>query len=353
MTAPAAAVPIAAPSADNRAAHASPGVRRFARELGVDLGRVKGTGVKGRISEEDVKALVKRRSRRRACSAGTALPAVPEVDFATFGPVEIKPLGRIQKISGPRLQAAWVNVPHVTQHDEADITELEAPRVRSRTSGETRRQADAARFHLARVCLGHRRVPALQYVARHSRTEPRLEELRAPRFRRGHAQRPRRAGDPRCRPQGCLRAARELAGFAGKARAGKLTRPRCRAGASRCRVWAASAARRSRRSSTRRKSRSSAYRAPTGPVYRDGHFVPRLMLPLSLSYDHRVIDGAEPAQRHHRAFRGAAARRVKPCWKPCRDQRCCPSSPDLGDFKDVEVIDVLVKPGDPAPLNRR
>src|SRR4029453_2913396 len=103
-------------------AHASPSVRKFARELGVDLGSVKGTGLKSRITPDDVKAWVKQALKSGAPAGGGALPRVPEVDFAKFGTVEVKPLGRIQKISGPRLQASWLNVPPVWQMDEADTT---------------------------------------------------------------------------------------------------------------------------------------------------------------------------------------------------------------------------------------
>jgi len=112
-------------------AHASPSVRKFARELGVNLGQVTGTGAKQRITQDDVKLFVKSvMSGQMAgpASAGAALPELPKVDFAKFGPVEEKPLGRIQKISGPRLHASWVNIPHVTQNDEADITDMEAKR---------------------------------------------------------------------------------------------------------------------------------------------------------------------------------------------------------------------------------
>ncbi|MFI4891399.1 MAG: 2-oxo acid dehydrogenase subunit E2, partial [Steroidobacterales bacterium] len=108
-------------------AHASPSVRKFARELGVDLGRVTGTGPKGRITPDDVKAHVKKLLTSPA-AAGPALPKVPDIDFARFGPIETKPLSRIQRISGVRLQASWINLPHVTQHEEADITDLEALR---------------------------------------------------------------------------------------------------------------------------------------------------------------------------------------------------------------------------------
>jgi len=110
-------------------AHASPSVRKLARELGVDLVRVKGTGPKSRILHDDVKAYVKAILTGAAAPAtGPSLPAVPTVDFSKFGAIDVQPLTRIQKISGPRLQASWINLPHVTQHDLADITELEARR---------------------------------------------------------------------------------------------------------------------------------------------------------------------------------------------------------------------------------
>jgi pyruvate dehydrogenase E2 component (dihydrolipoamide acetyltransferase) len=112
--------------------HASPSVRLLARELGVDLTRVSGTGPKGRILHADLKAWAKRALEGLAAGAsggGAALPRVPVVDFAKFGPIELQPLSRVQRIAGPRLHASWVNLPHVTQFDEADITALEEARV--------------------------------------------------------------------------------------------------------------------------------------------------------------------------------------------------------------------------------
>jgi pyruvate dehydrogenase E2 component (dihydrolipoamide acetyltransferase) len=109
-------------------AHASPSVRKLARELGVDLAQVKGSGAKSRVLHDDVKAFVKRILSGDIATPGAGLPKVPSVDFAKFGPVDLQPLTRIQKISGPRLQASWINLPHVTQHDLADITDLEARR---------------------------------------------------------------------------------------------------------------------------------------------------------------------------------------------------------------------------------
>jgi len=129
---PAAAAPGRLPTINEAGfarSHASPSVRKLARELGVDLARVKGSGAKNRVMHDDVKAFVKAILTGQAAAPGApALPQTPKVDFAKFGEIELQPLTRIQKISGPRLQASWINLPHVTQHDLADITELEARR---------------------------------------------------------------------------------------------------------------------------------------------------------------------------------------------------------------------------------
>ncbi|HVQ62312.1 MAG TPA: biotin/lipoyl-containing protein, partial [Burkholderiales bacterium] len=113
--------------------HASPSVRKFARELGVDLAQVQGSGPKGRILHVDIQGFVKGALSGKTVSSAKSggalpfnLPAWPEVDFAKFGPIESKPLSRIQKLSGPYLHRNWVSIPHVTQFDEADITDLEA-----------------------------------------------------------------------------------------------------------------------------------------------------------------------------------------------------------------------------------
>jgi pyruvate dehydrogenase E2 component (dihydrolipoamide acetyltransferase) len=106
------------------AAHAGPSVRRVARELGVDLSKVEGTGREGRILKEDVQAFVKR-SLSEPGGPGFAAPRIPEIDFSKFGAIEEKPLSRIKKLSGANLHRNWLAIPHVTQHDEADITGLE------------------------------------------------------------------------------------------------------------------------------------------------------------------------------------------------------------------------------------
>jgi pyruvate dehydrogenase E2 component (dihydrolipoamide acetyltransferase) len=119
-------------------AHASPSVRKLARELGVDLARVTGTGAKKRIIHDDVKAFVKAILTGTTAPSGAALPKVPSIDFSKFGEIDVQPLTRIQKISGPRLQASWINLPHVTQHDLADITELEARRQELKSAAKER-----------------------------------------------------------------------------------------------------------------------------------------------------------------------------------------------------------------------
>ena len=132
-SAPPAQPAAAAAAADAGTVHASPSVRRLARELEVDLAKVKGTGEKGRITKDDVKGFLRgpavpAAAAAAAPSGGMGIPEIPAQDFAKFGPVESKPLARIKRLSGPHLHRSWLNVPHVTHGDEADITEVEAYR---------------------------------------------------------------------------------------------------------------------------------------------------------------------------------------------------------------------------------
>ena len=233
------------------------------------------------------------------------------MDFAQFGPVTTEPLSRIQRISGPRLHASWVNIPHVTQFDEADITELEQLR------GSLKDKAQAAGVKLTPLAFIMRAcVKALQEFPRfNSALDPSGANLIVRQYVN--------MGFAADTPQGLVvpvvkdASRKDIYELARQLGAALREGPRrqapaaqtCRAAASRSRAWAASVARPSPRSSTRLRWRSSASRAPAcAGVYKEGSFVPRLMLPLSLSYDHRVIDGAMAAR--FTTFPGTDARRA-------------------------------------------
>ncbi len=275
-------------------AHASPSVRRLARELGVDLTRVQGSGAKGRIVHDDVKAFVKAALAGGQGSSG-ALPAVPEVDFAAFGPIVVEPLSRIQRISGPRLHAAWVNVPHVTQHDEADITDLE--RVRTGLKG---RAAE----------LGIKVTPLAFVVRACARVLPRFPTFLASLDAAGRNlvyKKYLHIGFAADTPNGLVvpvirnadrkdiyELARELGALSEKARGGKLAAADMQGG---CFTISSLGGIGGTAFTPIVNAPEVAIlglsRSQIRPVWRDDQFVPRLMLPMSLSYDHRVIDGAE------------------------------------------------------------
>ena len=297
MTASAATSVTAATLPDVRGAHASPSVRRFARELGVDLTRVTGTGFKNRISEDDVKAFVKKAlaGPPRGESAGGALPRVPDVDFAAFGPVEVKPLGRIQKISGGRLQASWVNIPHVTQHDEADITEMEKLRasLKGRASSLGIKLTPLA--FIARACA--------KVIAQFPNFASSLDATGQNQVFKKYlhlgfaADTPNGLVVPVIRDAGrkdIYELARDLGELAGKARAGKLTAAEMQGG---CFTISSLGGIGGTAFTPIINAPEVAIlgvsKSQQRPVWKDGKFEPRLMLPLSLSYDHRVIDGAE------------------------------------------------------------
>jgi pyruvate dehydrogenase E2 component (dihydrolipoamide acetyltransferase) len=296
MTAPAAPPAPDAPLPDPRTAHASPGVRRFARELGVDLTRVTGSGIKGRISEDDVKAFVKKAlAAPHAAVAGAGLPKVHEVDFAAFGPVEVKPLGRIQKISGARLQAAWVNIPHVTQHDEADITELEKLRASLKDRAASRGIKLTQLAFIARACA---KVIA-QFPNFCASIDAGGQNLVFKKYLHlgFAADTPNGLVVPVIRDAGrkdVYELARDLGELAGKARAGKLAAAEMQGG---CFTISSLGGIGGTAFTPIINAPEVAIlgvsRSQQRPVWQGGKFEPRLMLPLSLSYDHRVIDGAE------------------------------------------------------------
>jgi pyruvate dehydrogenase E2 component (dihydrolipoamide acetyltransferase) len=276
-------------------AHASPSIRRFARELGVDLAQVRGTGTKGRITEPDVKAHVKRLLTQGTAPAGAALPRVPAVDFAAFGPVERRPLSRIQKISGPRLHASWVNLPHVTQFDEADVTEMEATRARLKDEATARGIKLTPLAFVMRAC-----VQALQAFPHFGASlDAEAGELVMKKYVHVGfaADTPNGLVVPVVRDadrKDVFELARELATLSEKARAGKLAAAEMQGG-----VFTISSLGGIGGTAftpiinAPEVAILGVSRASHRPVYGNGTFIARLMLPLSLSYDHRVIDGAD------------------------------------------------------------
>ncbi len=280
--------------------HASPSVRLLARELGVDLTRVTGTGPKGRISHDDVKGWVKRAlaiPEPGAASPG-GLPRVPEVDFARFGPVDVQPLTRIQKISGPRLHASWVNLPHVTQFDEADITVLEDVRSRLKQKALDEGIKLTPLAFILRAC-----VKVLQQFPRFNASlDAGAENLVYKKYLHlgFAADTPNGLVVPVLRDanrKDVYEIARELGVLSDKARLGKLTAAEMQGG---CFTVSSLGGIGGTAFTPIINAPEVAIlgvsRSSIKPVYVDGQFVPRLMLPLSLSYDHRVIDGAEAAR---------------------------------------------------------
>ncbi|MFO1395193.1 MAG: 2-oxo acid dehydrogenase subunit E2, partial [Steroidobacteraceae bacterium] len=279
--------------------HASPSIRRFARELGVDLTQVAGTGTKGRITELDVKAHVKRLLTTGAVAApASALPKLPVVDVAAYGPVERKPLSRIQKIAGPRLHASWVNIPHVTQFDEADITDVEAARARMKGEAASRGVRLTPLAFVMRAC-----VQALKTFPKFC-TSLDLDAGELVYRRYMHigfaADTPNGLVVPVVRDADRLDIyglAEALGRLSEKARAGKLTAAEMQGGCfTISSLGGIGGTAFTPIINPPEVAILGVSRSSLKPVYSDGSFVPRLMLPLSLSYDHRVIDGADAAR---------------------------------------------------------
>jgi pyruvate dehydrogenase E2 component (dihydrolipoyllysine-residue acetyltransferase) len=277
-------------------AHASPSVRKFARELGVNLGSVRGSGEKGRILLDDVKAFVK-----LVMSGGVALaapaPALPKphnYDPSAYGEVEIKPLNRVQKISGPRLQAAWFNIPHVTQFDESDITELEQVR------GSLKDKAAAAGVKVTPLAfIVQAAVRAMrEFPALNSQLDEAGQNLIFKKFYN--------VGFAADTPNGLLvpvikaadkmdvfAVAKALAELSAKAREGKLPGADMQgAGFTISSLGGIGGTLFTPIINSPEVAILGVSKSAMKPVWKDAAFVPRLMLPLSFSYDHRVIDGA-------------------------------------------------------------
>ena len=309
--APAVSAPAAAPVAINEsgfsAAHASPSVRRFARELGVDLGRVTGTGFKSRITEEDVKGFVKQAltgagaataSAKGGAGGGRGLPSVPVVDFAAFGKVETRPLTRIQKISGARLHASWVNLPHVTQFDEADVTELEDLRNKLKAKATAQGIKLTPLAFIIRAC-----VRTLHHFPTFNASlDASGENLVLKKYIH--------IGFAADTPNGLMvpvvhdadrkdiyEVARSLGELSEKARTGTLNVTQMQGGSfTISSLGGIGGTAFTPIINAPEVAILGVSRSSMKPVFKDGAFVPRLMLPLSLSYDHRVIDGALAAR---------------------------------------------------------
>jgi pyruvate dehydrogenase E2 component (dihydrolipoamide acetyltransferase) len=286
--------------------HASPSVRKFARELGVDLSQVQGSGPKGRILHTDVQAFVKgalSRAPAPVSAKGGAglpfnLPAWPEVDFAKFGPVETKPLSRIQKLSGPYLHRNWISIPHVTQFDEADITDLEA--FRKAQTAETEKKGfklTMLAFMIKACVTGLRQFPAFNSSLDKSGENIIIKKY----YHIGVAvDTPGGLVVPVVRDadrKGVFDLAHELAEISKLARDGKLKPGDMQGGTfSISSLGGIGGTAFTPIINAPEVAILGVSRGAMRPVWNGKEFAPRLMLPLSLSYDHRVIDGATAAR---------------------------------------------------------
>jgi len=280
-------------------AHASPAVRRFARELGVDLYHVPGSGQKGRISKEDVQAFVKRTLREGApqvtSSGGFSLPAQPTVDFSKFGEIEQKPLGRIKKISGKHLHNAWLGIPHVTQFDEADITELEDFRKAQKAAAEKAGvKVTFMPFLMKALAMALREYPQFN-----ASLAPDLESLIYKKYL--HIGVAVDTPDGLMVPvikdvdkKGVFELAADLMDVSQRARDGKLSPSDLSGGCiSISSLGGIGGTQFTPIVNSPEVAILGVSKAEMQPKWNGSEFVPRLMMPFSLSYDHRVIDGAE------------------------------------------------------------
>lgn len=283
-------------------AHASPSVRLFARELGVDLSLVKGSGPKGRVLREDVQGYVKNMLQAGAqggggvVGAGLGLLPWPQVDFSKFGPIEVQPLSRIKKLSGANLHRNWVMIPHVTNNDDADITELEAFRLQlNQENAKSGTKVTLLAFLIKAVCSALRKFPEFNAS---------LEGDALVLKRYYHigfaADTPNGLMVPVIRDadkKGVLQIAEEASALAAKARDGKLSPTEMQGGTfSISSLGGIGGTYFTPIINAPEVAILGVCRASLQPVWKDGAFQPRLIAPLSLSYDHRVIDGAAAAR---------------------------------------------------------
>ena len=292
--------PEPATKATGKLPHASPSIRRFARELGANLSSIAGSGAKGRILKKDVKAWIKQQleSQNPPSASQSGIPPIPEIDFSEFGDIEFEKLSRIKKLSGPHLQRAWLNIPHVTHHDEADITDLEAFRKSLKNEAESEGIRITLLSFVMKALIGAMKkhpnfnaslaadgeqlilkkyfnigiavdtdnglvVPVVKEVDRKSIFD----------LARDLADVSERARDGKLKPDdlkgGCMSIS-SLGGIGGTAFSPIVNAPEV--------------------------AILGVSRAKMTPVWDGESFQPKLMLPLDLSYDHRVVDGADAAR---------------------------------------------------------
>jgi pyruvate dehydrogenase E2 component (dihydrolipoamide acetyltransferase) len=295
-----------AAAAEPGLAHASPSVRRLARELEVDLGKLKGTGEKGRITKDDVKAYLRGPAAAPAAGAaapagGMGIPEIPAQDFAKFGPIETRPMARIKRISGPFLHRAWLNIPHVTHGDEADITELDAYR---------KQLDDAAKADKKSPY----RVSLLPFLMKASvsalRAFPEFNSSLSPEKDSLILKKYYNIGIAVDTPEGLVvpvikdvdrkgieELSKDLGAVSKKARDGKLGPAEMQGGCfTISSLGGIGGTDFTPIVNAPEVAILGVVRSKMAPVWHGSEFVPRLMQPLYVSYDHRVIDGALAAR---------------------------------------------------------
>ncbi|HZV76203.1 MAG TPA: dihydrolipoyllysine-residue acetyltransferase [Candidatus Babeliales bacterium] len=288
----------AAPAAGDGMVHAGPSVRRFARELGVDLHKLRGSGPNGRITREDVQSFVKGALQSGGgVPASAAIPPWPKLDFAQYGQVERQPLSRIKKLSGPNLHRNWISVPHITNYDEADVTSIEA--LRGEVNAEQSKSGGPKLTMLAFLIRAS--VAALQRFPEFNASLDGDELIIKRYYNIGFA-----ADTPGglvvpvikgADAKGLIEIAREAQELAGKAREGKLTLAQMQGGSfTISSLGGIGGTAFTQIVNAPEVAILGATRAAIKPVWNGKEFAPRLMLPISVSYDHRVVDGAGAAR---------------------------------------------------------
>lgn len=307
----AAAMPVAAPVAAQAApaavagsaapagkSHASPSIRRFARELGVNLALVQGSGIKGRVIKEDVQNFVKQALAQPRGAGGLQVAEMPVVDFSKFGEIESKPLSRIKKLSGAYLHRNWVSIPHITQHDDADITEMEV--WRKQLVAEYAAQGikiTPLAFMLKAVAEALQQYPEFNASLDAGGENLVLKKY----FHIGVAvDTPDGLVVPVLRDvnkKGLAELAKELGEISARAREKKISAAEMQGGCfTISSLGGIGGSYFTPIINAPEVAILGVSRSSMKPVWKDDQFVPRLMLPLSLSYDHRVIDGAAGAR---------------------------------------------------------